>query len=105
LYKSQDPAVVIDFMTRLNFCLDNKLVPFLHEHINKQGMNEIIITADIFSEIKRSGREIMSLTHLEDLAKEIGFEECQRKVNDQQRRVIAGTRQQFTDFLEGIVTE
>jgi hypothetical protein len=89
----------------IGISLDNKLVSFLHEHTNKQNVEEIIITADIFSEIKRSGREIMSLTHLEDLAKEIGFEECQRKVNDQQRRVIAGTRQQFTDFLEGVVTE
>jgi hypothetical protein len=47
LYKSQDPEVVIDFLTRLNFCLDNKLVPFLHKHTNKQGMNEIIIPASL----------------------------------------------------------
>ena len=56
LYKEQDPGVIINFITRLNFCLTNKLVPYLHEHTRRDNAPDIIITHDILTEAERINR-------------------------------------------------
>ena len=106
LYKEQDPEVVIDFITRLNFCLTNKLVPYLHDHTRRDNTQEIIITHDILAEMKRVIDHIEGVTTMEDLGKEIqGFEYTSRKLGGKARRVLAGSRNDFVSFLEGKIAE
>ena len=71
LYRENDPGVVIDFNTRLNFCMKNKLLPFLHSHTRKDGTEEVIITHDILKELRNKLDHIEGITTLEDLGKEI----------------------------------
>jgi hypothetical protein len=102
LYKEQDPGIVIDFSTRLNFCLANKLIPYLHQHSRRDSLEEIIITHDILAELKRAIDHIEGITTMEDLGKEIpGFEYTSRKLGGKARRVLAGKREDFVSFLEG----
>ena len=104
LYKEQDPGVVIDFHTRLNFCITNKLISFLHVHTKKDNTEEIVITHDILKELTKKLDHIEGITTLEDLGKEIpGFQYCQRKLgpNNRNTKVLAGNRNEFVDFLEG----
>jgi hypothetical protein len=101
--QSQDIVLDISFASRLNFCLDNDLIPFLHQHINKRNETEIAITADIFVELKK--RKIQNITHLRDLANELGFEYCQRRLGGIQTKVVCGERRRFIEFLEGNMEE
>jgi hypothetical protein len=108
LYKEQDPGVVIDFNTRLNFCMINKLLPFLHQYIRKDGTEEVVITHDILKELTRKLDHIEGITTLEDLGKEIpGFDYCQRKLGPDNRntKVLAGKRDDFVKFLEGDIED
>ena len=94
------------FSIRLNFCLKNKLLPYLHQHTRRYGIEEIIITHDILAELKRSVDHIEGITTLEDLGKEVsGFEYCQRKLGGINRKVLAGPRTEFVKFLEGEVND
>ena len=108
LYKEQDPGIVIDFHTRLNFCMTNKLISFLHVHTKKDGTEEVVITHDILNELTKKLVHIEGITTLEDLGKEIpGFDYCQRKLgpNNKNTKVLAGKRGDFVDFLEGQIGE
>jgi hypothetical protein len=98
LTTNQDTVLDLSSASRLDFCLDNKLIPFLHQHVNRKNELEIAITADIFTELKK--RKIENITHLRDLATELGFEYCQRKLGGIQTRVVCGKRQKFIEFLE-----
>jgi hypothetical protein len=104
LYREHDPAVVIDFNTRLNFCMKNKLLPFLHSHTRKDGIEEVIITHDILKELRNKLDHIEGITTLEDLGKEIpSFMYCQRKLGlrNKNTKVLAGKDHDFVNFLEG----
>ena len=104
LYKEQDPGIVIDFSTRLDFCIKNKLLPFLHSHTRKDNTEEIVITHDILKELTKKLDHIEGITTLEDLGKEIpGFEYCQRKLgpDNKNTKVLAGKHEDFVKFLEG----
>lgn len=102
LYKEQDPGITIQFSTRLDFCLTNKLVPYLQKHTRRDDVEEIIITHDILTELKRTIDHIEGITTMEDLGKELsGFEYTSRKLGGKARRVLAGKRQDFISFLEG----
>src|SRR6266480_3398784 len=102
LTSSQDAILDLTFNSRFDFCLDNELVPFLHQHINRKSQQEIAITADVFSELKKS--KIENITHLRDLGNELGFKYCQRKIGGRQTKVVCGKRKKFIDFLEGKIT-
>ena len=101
--QSHDIVLDISFASRLNFCLDNELIPFLHQHINRKEQHEIAITADIFTELKK--RKIENITHLRDLGNELGFEYCQRKLGGRQTKVVCGERKKFIKLLEGNIEE
>ena len=104
LYQEQVPGIVIDLDIKLNFCMKNKLLPFLHSHTRKDGTEEVVITHDILKELTKKLDHIEGITTLEDLGKEIpGFEYCQRKLGSENRntKVLAGKRQDFVKFLEG----
>jgi hypothetical protein len=99
LTPNQEVVLDISFASRLNFCLENELISFLHQHTNRNNQTEIAITADIFTELKK--RKIENITHLRDLGNELGFEYCQRKLGGIQTKVACGERNKFIDFLEG----
>lgn len=108
LYKEQDPGVIIDFNSRLNFCITNKLLPYLHAHTKKDGTEEIVITHDILKELTKRLDHVEGITTLEDLCKEMpGFEYCQRKLglNNKNTKVLAGKRMDFVMFLEGDIED
>jgi Bifunctional DNA primase/polymerase, N-terminal len=108
LYKEQDPGITIDFSTRLNFCIKNKLLPFLHSHTRKDNTEEIAITHDILKELTKNLDHIEGITTLEDLGKEIpGFLYCQRKLgpNNRNTKVLAGKRDDLAEFLEGDIED
>jgi hypothetical protein len=104
--KDPDPKVTIDFATRSNFCLANKLIPYLHDHSRRDGIQEIVITHDILAELKRKIDHIEGVTTMEDLGKELpNFEYTSRKLGGKARRVLAGSRNDFVNFLEGKIAE
>jgi hypothetical protein len=87
----------INFKNMLDFCLDKNLLPYLHRHrLNWQ----IMITADILSQIKRVGKEIEGLTHLTDLAQLLGFEYKQKKIAGTKLWAAIGDEGPFFNFLE-----
>jgi hypothetical protein len=95
----------IDFRVRLNFCLANKLIPYLHEFQNEEyeGIN---ISHDILTGLHKEIEHLEGITTMEDLAKELpGFEYKPKKVNKQTRRVLSGRRSDFLAFLEGDIEE
>jgi hypothetical protein len=103
LTPNQEVVLDVSFVSRLNFCLDSELIPFLHQHTNKKDQSEIAITADVFTELKK--RKIENITHLRDLATELGFEYCQRKLGGVQTKVVCGERKKFIEFLQGNIEE
>jgi hypothetical protein len=103
LTSNQEVVLDISFASRLDFCLNNDLIPFLHQHTNRKNETEIAITADIFTELKK--QKIENITHLRDLATELGFEYCQRKLGGIQTKVVCGERKKFIDLLEGNIEE
>jgi hypothetical protein len=104
--RDTDSKLIIDFKTRLNFCLANKLIPYLQDHNRKDNIQEIIITHDILAELKRAVDHIEGVTTMEDLGKELpGFEYTIRKLGGKARRVLAGSRHNFVSFLEGEIEE
>ena len=99
-YKSIDPSLSIDginqpFDNRLNFCLKNNLLPF----INKNSIDEIIITSDLIQELKN--RRIHGISSLQEVANIIdGFEYGQKKLGGKRNvRAGYGSRIQFSNFL------
>ena len=81
---------------RFELCLDHDLITFVSKRIDR---NEIVITADIFEDLKRL--KIESLTSLKDLARMIGgtFESCTRRINGSTTKVAAGNLWDFENFL------
>ena len=66
-HKSIDPDTCVNgtnqpFEFRLNFCLDNHLIPFLSTNKN----NEIIITSDLIQELK--GNKINIISSLQEVS-------------------------------------
>ncbi len=76
----------------LNFCLKNKLIPYLHEK-----NSEIVITIDIIRKIN-----IPNVTTLKDIAPIMGFEYATTRIDgkDKPMKVIKGSREKFCRFLE-----
>ena len=91
-----DTDINRDIMSALNFCLKNKLLPFLHEK-----NNDILITIDIMNKTNIAG-----ITAFKDLASIIGFEYTSARINGgngenkKPMKVLKGTRENFCKFLE-----
>lgn len=81
---------------RFEECIKHDLVPYLSQRSDRA---EIVITADIFEDLKRL--KIESLTSLKDLASMIGgaFESCTRRINGSTTKVAAGSLWDFENFL------
>ena len=91
----------LPFSGRLNFCLDNKLIPFLNSvnTSNKDNYKEtlILITSDLVHELKKKISQISSLNEVAAIIE--GFEYGQKRVNGKNIRTVYGTKKQLLDFL------
>jgi len=88
-----DTDINRDIISSLNFCLKNKLPPFLHEKNNK-----IIITTDLIRKINIPG-----ITSFKDNASVIGFEYTSARIgggeNNKPMKVLKGSRENLCKFL------
>ncbi|HET6716033.1 MAG TPA: hypothetical protein VFG90_02800 [Nitrososphaeraceae archaeon] len=98
-HKSIDPSSSIDginqpFDFRLNFCLENNLIPFLNPNSN----GDIIITLDLIQELKN--HRIYGISSLQEVSNIInGFEYGQKKLVGRNVRAAFGSRIKFSEFL------
>lgn len=84
----------IQFEDRLDFCLENKLIPFL----NQNEKSEVIITSDLIQELRRN--KIESFSNLVDVSKMIdGFEYGQKKIGGKNLRATYGPKNEFLTFI------
>jgi len=81
-----------DLFTALNFCLKNKLIPYLH-----QKNDDIIITIDIMQKIN-----IPNIAAFKDISSIIGFEYTVSRIGEGSKtmKVLKGSREDFCKFLE-----
>jgi hypothetical protein len=96
----------VTFEQKINYCLKNNSIPFLHLCKRNMGQdNEIAITSNIRSELKRHDR-LASVLTMSALASKIpGFEYDLRNVNGQRVRVICGPKSKFISFLNCEVSD
>jgi hypothetical protein len=96
LTPKDQPIEDTSIVARFKKCVDQDLIPFLSK---REDRYEIIITADIFEDLKRL--RIESLTSLKDLANMIGgtFESCTRRISGTTTKVAAGNGWDFEAFL------
>jgi len=98
-HKSIDPSTSINginqpFDYRLNFCLENNLIPFLNTNSN----GDIIITSDLIQELKN--HRIYGISSLQEVSNIInGFEYGQKKLAGRNVRAAFGSKIQFSKFL------
>ncbi|HET6715917.1 MAG TPA: hypothetical protein VFG90_02215, partial [Nitrososphaeraceae archaeon] len=93
---------------KIDDCLRKESVPFLYEHKRNKGEeDEIVITANILSELKRHNRSQISSNYtLAALASEIpGFKFDQRKINGKNKKVACGPKEKFYEFLTPNIQE
>jgi hypothetical protein len=103
---------LVTFERKVDYCLEQGFVPFLYKRERKNGETEIIITANIFHELKRyDSRNRNSSSNssgytLAALAAEIpGFEPRQRKINRENNKVVCGPKQRFYEFLNPTIED
>jgi hypothetical protein len=80
--------------TKLEFCLTNKLIPYL----NHNERSELIITSDFITDLKRN--KIDSISSLAEVGRMInGFEYGQKKLAGKNVRSANGSKNNFLEFL------
>jgi hypothetical protein len=92
----------VSFREKIDDCIIKGFVPFLYEHKrNRGGEVEVVITANILSELKRYNRSQNNTNYtLAALASEIpGFKVDQRKINGENMKVACGSKTKFYEFL------
>jgi hypothetical protein len=91
-------AVNVELGRKLDRCLNQRLIPYLHKHRSRSGIFEVVITHDIIRELKRS--RISNTLTMQALAREIpNFEYGPLKLNDGTARVVHGPYDDFVKFL------
>ena len=91
---SEGYVTAATFPEKLDHCLSNRLVPYLH----RRDKSEIVITHDIIKELRKA--RIVNLTTMPALAKEIqDFKYEPTWFNGKTRRVIHGPYNSFITFL------
>jgi hypothetical protein len=117
VYTNPDPATLdndgkrikemsVSFDQKINYCLENKSVTFLHLVKRNSGHErEIAITSNIRSELQKYDRTKSVMT-MNALASKIpGFESDLRNVGGARVRVICGPYSKFREFLNCEVRE
>jgi hypothetical protein len=96
-------GIEVNLQMKINDCLRKASIPFLYEHKRNKGKEvEVVITANILSELKRYNRSQTNSSNytLAALASEIpGFKADQRKINGTNKKVACGPKVKFDDFL------
>ena len=87
----------LPFSSRLNFCLEHNLIPFLNPVTIKDEKSMIIITSDLIYDIKNKIPSISSLNEVSQIIE--GFEYGQKKLAGRNVRAAYGSKKQFLDFL------
>ena len=97
----------VTFEQKINYCLDNKSIPFLHLCKRNLGQeSEVAITSDIRSELKKYGWSSSPGLTMDALAAKIpGFKYDFRSIGNRNFRVICGPKSKFMDFLNCEVEE
>jgi hypothetical protein len=95
---SYDDNRVDDLRKKLKYCVDNKLITFIHRYKKE---NDIVITRDIVDEINNSNTSgrIENITGLEDIGNQIGFQYKPREFNGRKTRVLLGDLSTLYEFL------
>ena len=87
----------LPFSNRLDFCLENNLIPFLNHTKIVNGTNILVITSDLIHDIQS---KILSISSLNEVSQLIdGFEYGQKKLAGRNVRAAYGSKKQFLDFL------
>ena len=84
----------MDINSKLDYCLNNKIIPF----ISVLDEHTLIITIDIMKELKMN-QSIENLTGLKDVGEQIGFNYVNKTVNGKKMRVLEGTKEDFVKFI------
>jgi hypothetical protein len=93
---------------KINYCLQSESIPFLFEHKRNKGEEvEVVITANILSELRRYNKSQTSNNYtLAALASKIpGFKVDQRKINGENKKVACGSKAKFYEFLTPHIQE
>jgi hypothetical protein len=93
---------------KINYCLQSESIPFLFEHKRNKGEEvEVVITANVLSELKRYNKSQTSSNYtLAALASKIpGFKVDQRKINGENKKVACGPKTKFYEFLTPYIQE
>jgi hypothetical protein len=98
-FDSTDAKIDVDIYSKLNYCIEKKLIPFLSEQQEKT----LIITVDIMKELK-SNQSIENLTSLKDVGMLLGFKYASKYVNGKKMRVLEGTRESLIKFIDSEMT-
>lgn len=90
-----NPQQDMDMHSKLEYCLNNKIIPF----ISLLEENTMVITIDIMKELKIN-QGIENLTGLKDVGRQLGFNYVSRYVNGRKMRVLEGTKESFVKFID-----
>jgi hypothetical protein len=101
------PGIEVDLKMKINDCLRKESIPYLYEHKRNKGEEvEVVITANILSELRRYNRSQTNGYTLAALASEIpGFKVDQRKINGANKKVACGPKTKFDEFLSPAIQE
>jgi hypothetical protein len=98
--KKFDPTEIeMGTYSKLNYCIEKKLIPFLSE----QQENTLIITVDIMKEL-RLNHGIENLTALKDVGMLLDFKYVNKTVNGKKMRVLDSSKESFIKFIEAEIT-
>jgi len=89
--------------SRLELCLKGKILPFLHEHYDRDsgydGDTSIIITSDVMGVLKKY--DMRNIVTLKDIADELDFEYKRVKLGGKTVWAVKTARQKFVALLDG----
>jgi hypothetical protein len=95
-----------NLLDRINFCLENKIIPYIYQYKNKQKEDTICITSPMLREISRRKVGNNNLNTLRDIANEIpSFTYDTRVIGGKSAKAAYGPRQCFKDFLTAGIEE
>lgn len=94
--KKDNDVPNLPFSSRLNFCLEYNLIPFLNL-IKIDKINLIAITSDLIHELKNKIPQISSLNEIASIIN--GFKSGQKRIGGNNVRTAYGANIEFLDFL------
>jgi hypothetical protein len=91
--------IEVSFQEKLDRCLTKKLIPYLHDHHERTGVSNVVLTHDVIVELKR--HKISNITTMPALAREIPqFEYGPLYLNNSKTmKAVHGSYKDFLKFL------